>query len=203
MTENSWESSEEAPGRVRVVVEGYPHPFYIDSTGLSDKEVTMRIMLVVETHLAQRFYKKTVSKLHHAEQAVRALDEQATPPTVAPPALAEAFISIFMPRRFSEAQLGDMQEIFEANAIRHGLSRAKRLYWYEVARSVGPIMFHWLKRVGFIALLVATAGRKWVCDPSLRLVAFRRECLRLSLIVQSHPEQPHWASVRLSPSEQH
>ena len=74
--------------------------------------------------------------------------------------MAEAFLSIFMPKRFSEAQLGDMQEIFEANVERHGLSRATRLYWYEVARSIVPITFHWLKRIGIVAVLVDYSRKK-------------------------------------------
>jgi hypothetical protein len=69
-------------------------------------------------------------------------------------------VALFTPKRFAEAQLGDMQEIFEANVERFGLQRANRLYWYEAARSVGPAFMHWLTRVGFVAILVDYSRKK-------------------------------------------
>ena len=159
MTKDIWESNEEGPGRVRVIVRGIAHPLYVDSAGLSDIELTTRIMRVVETRLVQEEFKQTKIALERVEKALLSF-KQPVPSTIAPPAMAEAFLSIFMPKRFSEAQLGDMQEIFEANVERHGLSRATRLYWYEVARSIVPITFHWLKRIGIVAVLVDYSRKK-------------------------------------------
>jgi hypothetical protein len=158
VTNISWEATKDERGRVCVRVKGCPHPLYVDGSGLSDKDLTRRIVGVVETHFAQEQLKKTKAALTRVEGLLRSQTEAESPIT-SPPAIAEALISMFSAKRFSESQLGDMQEIFDNNVKRFGPKRAKRLYWYEVVRSVGPILFHWLKRIGFVAILV-DYGRK-------------------------------------------
>lgn len=82
-------------------------------------------------------------------QAGAARKEQATPPV-----LAELFISFLAPKYSAQALLGDLQEVFEKNAERHGAKQARRKYWIEVARSLGPLIWQWLKRVGFFTVLI-------------------------------------------------
>lgn len=63
----------------------------------------------------------------------------AAPPT-SPPAWGEALIALLAPKRHVEAQLGDMQEVFERNKANYGEAVARRMYWRQVARSVGPLL---------------------------------------------------------------
>jgi hypothetical protein len=56
-----------------------------------------------------------------------------------PPALAELLLQ-FLPARVRDAVIGDLYEDFQENLTKHGLRRARRLYWHEVLRSVGPLI---------------------------------------------------------------
>jgi hypothetical protein len=71
-----------------------------------------------------------------------------------PPALAEMFISMLAPKNSAQAQLGDLQEMFEANVERLGEREARRKYWMQVANSFGPLLWQWMKRLGFFTVLV-------------------------------------------------
>jgi hypothetical protein len=146
-------------GSISVLVEGEEHPFlFSDMKHLPHAIMLKEVKAAVTVIKGQRELKELAATLEQANEILSDMTE-ATDSSPPPPVIAEAMISLFTPKHFADAQLGDMQEIFVANAQRFGLRRAKRLYWYEVARSVGPIFFHWLKRVGFIAVLV-DYGRK-------------------------------------------
>jgi hypothetical protein len=71
-----------------------------------------------------------------------------------PPVLAELFISFLAPKNSAQALLGDLQEMFEKNAERYGAKQARWKYWIEVVRSFGPLLWQWLKRVGFFTVLI-------------------------------------------------
>jgi hypothetical protein len=73
---------------------------------------------------------------------------------VAPPAFAEFLISYLAPKDSAQAFLGDLQEIFQKNAGRFGEGQARRKYWIQVAISFGPLVWQWLKRVGFFTVLI-------------------------------------------------
>jgi hypothetical protein len=79
-------------------------------------------------------------------------------PIETPPWLAENLFSAFAPKKSADAQLGDLQEIFQENVKRFGLERARRMYWIRISREVGPLLFQKLKRLvkrfGIIALLI-------------------------------------------------
>jgi hypothetical protein len=72
--------------------------------------------------------------------------------------LAENLFSAFAPKKSADAQLGDLQEIFQENVKRFGLQRARRMYWIRISREVGPLLFQKLKRLakrfGIIAVLI-------------------------------------------------
>jgi hypothetical protein len=48
----------------------------------------------------------------------------------------------------------DLHEMFQKNAERYGTKQARRKYWIEVARSFGPLLWQWLKRIGFFTVLI-------------------------------------------------
>jgi hypothetical protein len=88
------------------------------------------------------------------QQANADIMQQAGKERATPPVLAELFISIMAPKNSAQGLLGDLQEMFEKNAERHGAKQARRKYWIEVARSFGPLLWQWLKRVGFFTVLI-------------------------------------------------
>jgi hypothetical protein len=72
----------------------------------------------------------------------------------APPMLAELFISFLAPKNSAQSLLGDLHEMFQKNAERYGEKQARRKYWIEVARSFGPLLWQWLKRISFFTMLM-------------------------------------------------
>jgi len=71
-----------------------------------------------------------------------------------PPPLAELIISCLAPENTAQAQLGDLQEMFENNVARLGEQQARRKYWMQVVSSLGPLLLQWFKRIGLITALV-------------------------------------------------
>jgi hypothetical protein len=76
------------------------------------------------------------------------------PKKESPPALAETVLALLTPKRTVDAQIGDMQEMFIKNVERFGLGRARRLYWYEVFRSVWPALKRIGKKIGIFGFVV-------------------------------------------------
>lgn len=74
--------------------------------------------------------------------------------TLAPPAFAERVISFLAPKNSVQALLGDLHEMFRKNADRLGEQEARRKYRMQVAASLVPLLWHWLKRIGFFTVLV-------------------------------------------------
>ncbi|MDA9393461.1 hypothetical protein WN73_23455 [Bradyrhizobium sp. CCBAU 45394] len=74
--------------------------------------------------------------------------------SAAPPVLAELLIASLAPKNTAQAQLGDLHEMFEKNVARLGERPARQKYWIEVARSFGPLLWQWLKRVGLFTFLI-------------------------------------------------
>lgn len=81
-----------------------------------------------------------------------------------PPAIAVALIQLLSPKRSGESMLGDMQEIFEGEKARFGVERAKWQYWNRAAREVSPLIWHRLKRLGLIALVIDYCRQNSVSD---------------------------------------
>jgi hypothetical protein len=108
-------------GMLRVTVEG-EDPFYVKpSEGLSREEAIDETANLVMSRNTRKHLNMLSDSLAIADEL---LSELASERAAAPPAIAEALISLFTPKRFSDAQLGDMQEIFEANVKRYGPKRA-------------------------------------------------------------------------------
>ncbi len=62
--------------------------------------------------------------------------------------------ALLAPRKTVSSQLGDLQEIFERDCEKYGLSRARRLYWAQVLNAIGPSLGRRIKRLGFIGILI-------------------------------------------------
>jgi hypothetical protein len=79
---------------------------------------------------------------------------------VDPPAFAELVISFLAPKNSVQGMLGDLHEMFQKNADRLGEPQARRKYWMQVANSLRPLIWQWVKRVGFFTVLVDFFRRK-------------------------------------------
>jgi hypothetical protein len=95
-----------------------------------------------------------------SEREARSRAEGATTKTLdhqksaSPPPLAELLVSFLAPKNSAQAQLGDLQEMFETNVSRLGEQHARRKYWIQVASSFGPLCWEWLKRIGLVTFVV-------------------------------------------------
>ena len=76
-----------------------------------------------------------------------------------PPAFAEVLLSLVTKKELREAVLGDCGERAARNAAKFGRKRAIRLYWAEVIRSVAPLAWAAIKRLGIATLLVDAIRR--------------------------------------------
>jgi hypothetical protein len=72
---------------------------------------------------------------------------------VVPPAFAEWVMAFLAPENSVQCQLGDLHEMFQKNANRIGEKQARRKYWKQVARSITPLVWQWLKRI-FVTVLL-------------------------------------------------
>lgn len=71
-----------------------------------------------------------------------------------PPFLAELLISNLAPKSTAQAQLGDLQEMFEMNVARIGEQQARRKYWMQAASSLLPLLLQWAKRISLFTVLI-------------------------------------------------
>ena len=97
---------------------------------------------------------KPDSKIHKANDLSVSFSED-------PPTVAEWLMMIISKPEAREGRIGDLEQQFQANVKRFGLKRAKRLYWAEVIRAVGPLIFQAIKRLGLYTLALA-GFKKWI-----------------------------------------
>jgi hypothetical protein len=71
-----------------------------------------------------------------------------------PPAPAAFLLAFVAPKHSAQALLGDLEEMFQKNVDKFGERAARRMYWLEVARSFGPLVWQWIKRMGFVTLVI-------------------------------------------------
>jgi hypothetical protein len=89
----------------------------------------------------------TLDVLQASEEANAPRKEPTTPPM-----LAELLISFLAPKNSAQSLLGDLHEMLQKNADRFGSRQARRKYWIEVARSFGPLLWQWVKRIAAVAV---------------------------------------------------
>jgi hypothetical protein len=114
-------------------------------------ELENQIMLTREEH------EKLVAKIRELQEGLESATEQVMPTPSnrsTPPAAAAFLLALIASKNSAQALLGDLEEVFQKNAERFGDSEARKMYWFEVARSVRPLVWQWIKRMGFITLVI-------------------------------------------------
>jgi hypothetical protein len=102
---------------------------------------------------AREEHTKLIAMINALE--ARELKGPATPAEKsAPPAVAAFLLAFIAPKNTVQAFLGDLEEVFHKNAASLGEPQARRQYWMQVFASLGPLTWQWLKRIGFLTLLV-------------------------------------------------
>ncbi|MGY8709513.1 permease prefix domain 2-containing transporter [Bradyrhizobium sp. 18BD] len=143
-----------------------------DTDGEDDKQgngvwITYYDSKVMKVALGNLFIQKQIESARSEHKKLRAMIEAAQdcldkasqqstspPKRSTPPAVAAFLLAFIAPKNSAQALLGDLEEMFQRNAERFGDSQARRMYWFEVARSVGPIVWRWIKRMGIVTLVV-------------------------------------------------
>ncbi|WP_445222473.1 permease prefix domain 2-containing transporter [Bradyrhizobium sp. Pa8] len=126
--------------------EALKHVLHFDHE-IRGRLVENMIKLTAEEH------KLLVAELAKLEANATQLAPPATK-RATPPAPAEFLLAFIAPKNSAQAFLGDLEELFQKNAERFGEPQARRMYWFEVARSFGPLVWQWIKRMGFVTLVV-------------------------------------------------
>jgi hypothetical protein len=153
--EQDWEAEQIGDGDVHVRIRGENHLIHLHRPVGAGPITARDVQEAVQTLLAQRALGQLRAKLSLEQDRLDELTKAAgrTNP-VAPPAFAELAISLLAPKNSAQALLGDLQEMFQKNAARFGEQQARRKYWLQVAGSLGPLLWHWLKRIGFFTILL-------------------------------------------------
>jgi hypothetical protein len=82
-------------------------------------------------------------------------------PISEPPRTAERLFGIFAPKDTVDAQLGDLQQLYERDCFSLGEKRARERFNIRVLRSLVPLALQKAKRLGIIALLIEIGRRKF------------------------------------------
>lgn len=78
---------------------------------------------------------------------------ESSKPVNAPPKAAK-FILLLVPRRYRENLIGDLEEEYITILLpEYGVRRARTSYWWQVAISIGPLLWAQMKRVVAISWL--------------------------------------------------
>ncbi|MDD1536097.1 MULTISPECIES: permease prefix domain 2-containing transporter [unclassified Bradyrhizobium] len=73
---------------------------------------------------------------------------------LSPPRFAEFLFSLLASKTTVDAELGDMQELFERRLKAHGKARARMLYWSQVLRAISPGVWRFVRKWGLIGFLI-------------------------------------------------
>jgi len=140
--------------RVRVRIEGEDH--LINLPPGAGRMITLNDLRRAHLGAWERHILVELRKQRLEEDRLHDLVGQATDrtSTIAPPAFAELVISFLAPKNSVQALLGDLHEMFRKNADRLGQREARRKYRIQVAVSLAPLIWQWLKRIGFFTVLV-------------------------------------------------
>lgn len=115
------------------------------------------LFLQKELEIGHDEHKKLRATIKATQESLERLSERAAPDTHQrsyPPGLAAFLLALIAPEKSAQALLGDLEEVFEKNIARFGERHARKIYWFEVARSMGPLLWRWVKRVGIFTFLV-------------------------------------------------
>jgi hypothetical protein len=144
-------------GDYQVRVDGEDVPFFItDTANYSEDRVLEGIKQILLTDRWRMHTTNHNAGLISSKLLPAAAEECASKP----PAIAEMLFTLFAPSLTVNAQLGDLQELFHEEASRVGQRRARQRYWMRVIRSIGPLLYGKLVRIGFIGFLVELSRKK-------------------------------------------
>jgi hypothetical protein len=121
------------------------------------KVALANLFLQKEIESARYEYAKLTATIKAAEEHLENASAQAAPSLPkrsTPPATATFILAFMAPKNSAQAYLGDLEEVFHKNEARFGERQARRQYWMQVASSFGPLLWQWLKRIGFFTVLI-------------------------------------------------
>jgi hypothetical protein len=105
--------------------------------------------------LARMEYAETIAVIERLNAATeKYVAREGACKAASPPRVAALMLSFIAPTNSAQAFLGDLEEMFQKNVERFGEQQARRTYWSQVAGSFGPLLWEWLKRVGFVTMVV-------------------------------------------------
>lgn len=131
--------------------------FDIEGGDLSSSELKMRILQRLDVEMKA---KGIAAGELLWETPIPTIERVGSMKRANPPALAETLFAFLVPNNSVEYQLGCLQELFESYAKRYGIARARRFYWIQVLKAVGPGVWRALTKWGFIGALVEFGRRK-------------------------------------------
>jgi hypothetical protein len=149
-----WEAVELEDGRIRIRIEGKGDDLFVAGPPGSGKIAAVQRLLEELGAYSENGQIRMAHAVVQVQVDTLAAKENIQSKTSSPPLFAEMFLSFLAPKNSAQAQLGDLQEMFEKNAERFGEKQARRKYWMQVAQSLAPLLWQWLKRVGFFTVLV-------------------------------------------------
>ncbi|MDI4236171.1 permease prefix domain 2-containing transporter [Bradyrhizobium sp. Arg237L] len=141
----------------QVTAEGYRAIFARSYEEKVTKVALGNLFLQKEIESARDEYTRLMATIKAAQEHLEKASElTARPPRKrsSPPTSAAFLLAFIAPKNSAQALLGDLEEMFQENVARFGERQARKMYWFEVARSVGPLVWQWVKRMGFVTLLV-------------------------------------------------
>ena len=115
----------------------------------ASREKQMKVAYLMAETAAQ--HRLLSQRIRAAQERIDAISKE-TP--IAPPRLAEHFVSFLAPKNTAQALLGDMQEMFQKNVRRLGEIEAQRLYWMQARASASKWVLDWLMRIGLVTAVV-------------------------------------------------
>jgi hypothetical protein len=76
-----------------------------------------------------------------------------------PPAAGEWLLTLLIRGRRAEALLGDLEELYRRDCDARGIRRASWLYWARALKSLGPLLWSAIKKIGIVAAVTEMARR--------------------------------------------
>ena len=102
--------------------------------------ITLTIVKTVDSLLIIKIIVRKLLKTFFESVEYKKLPVIDIPSTPTPPKIAEYLIYLLIPRKNREVMLGDLEEDFQEVRKKFGLRKAKFHYWFQVLRSIPPLI---------------------------------------------------------------
>lgn len=115
---------------------------------------------IVHLNLDQTEIERRIRATRHIFISLHTKVSRSDTPSKEPPAIAESLVGLCTKKRYREALLDDLDEVFQRD-ISSGVAvgRARRRYWAAALNSIAPQLWSAAKRVGFLGILADYARR--------------------------------------------